>query len=522
MPEETVSDRAGARTAAADPAAPADPAGSAAPAPATPDPAAPAAEDRAIPDPAMPGPDEPGGSPLDPHLVRALEGWGNGALREYLLRDGGRHLPQPTHWPSGWPGRTRLGAQMAYLLTGLPLAVVSGLVVLVGLLLGAGTFVLWIGLPITVGSLAAARGFAELERRATEAATGRPLPPHHYRPNRGRRLMGRLLRALADPQSWRDLAHAVVGLPLRALCAAVALVWAVTGLAGLVYVFWQWSLPRGPGNWTLFGSITGVDSGAGDIALNTGLGILLLVTLPSVVRWLTDVRALLARGLLTNQTAALRARALALAAGRRAAVAAEAQTLRRLERDIHDGPQQRLVRLGMDLESAVRRLDDDPERARPLLHEALEQSREALSELRALSRGIAPPILADRGLGPALHAAAARCPVPVDLDVALDDGVRMPALVENTAYFVVSEALTNIAKHAGASAAGVTVTVDATLLRVVVRDDGRGGAHLGKGHGLAGLADRLEIVEGNLDVRSPAGGPTVLTAEVPVAGLGEG
>ena len=103
-----------------------------------------------------PAPDEPGGSHLDPHLVRALEGWGNGALREYLLRDGGLHLPHPPGWPSSWPGRTRLGAQMAYLLTGLPLAVVSGVVVLVGLVLGAGTFVIWIGLPITVGLLAAA------------------------------------------------------------------------------------------------------------------------------------------------------------------------------------------------------------------------------------------------------------------------------------------------------------------------------------------------------------------------------
>ncbi|GAA1391246.1 sensor histidine kinase [Pseudonocardia kongjuensis] len=464
----------------------------------------------------------PPGGPLDPHLVRAADGRGIGGMREHVFRDGPLHLPQAMHWPSGWPGRTRLGAQMAYLLAGLPLAVVSGLVVIIGLVLGAGTFVIWIGIPITVGTLAAARGFAELERRATEAATGLPLPPHHYRPNRGRRLMGRLFRALVDPQSWRDVAHAVIALPVRAVTAAVALVWSVAGLGGLLYVFWQWSIPRGSEDWTLFRSVTGVHSGVGDIALNTGLGVLLLVTLPTVVRWLTDVRALLARGLLTNQTAALRARAQALASGRRAAVAAEAQTLRRLERDIHDGPQQRLVRLGMDLESAVRRLDDDPERARPLLHEALEQTREALSELRALSRGIAPPILADRGLGPALAAAAGRCPVPVDLDVELDPGARLPALVENTAYFVVSEALTNIAKHAGASAVTVTVTVDDTVLRVVVRDDGRGGAHPGKGHGLAGLADRLEIVEGSLDVHSPPGGPTVLTAEVPVAGLGEG
>ncbi len=472
------------------------------------------------------GDDGTGHDPGQAHLVRPVGGWHPyGALRDGIMRDGVLHVPANAlgsmSWPATWPGRTRLGAQMAYLLAGLPLAAVTFVVVLVGLLLGAGTAVAWIGLPITVGTLAAARGFAGLERRATEAATGRPLPPHHYRPTRGKG-MARLLRGLADPQSWRDLAHAMAGFPLRLVTALVALVWAVVGLGGLFYVFWHWSLPRGGTAWTLFGSITGVQSKLGDIALNTGLGVLLLATLPIVVRWLTDVRALLARGLLTNQTAALRARAQQLAAGRRAAVAAEAQTLRRLERDIHDGPQQRLVRLGMDLEAAVRRLDDDPERVRPLLAEALEQSHEALTELRALSRGIAPPILADRGLGPALAAAAARCPVRVSLDVALAEGTRLPALVENTAYFVVSEALTNVAKHADASQCTVTVTADADLLLVSVSDDGVGGAHLGKGHGLAGLTDRLEIVEGSLEVSSPAGGPTELVAEIPVAGLGEG
>lgn len=472
------------------------------------------------------GPDGQEHGPLDPHLVRPVGGWHpHGALREGMLRDGVLHLPAnalgSVSWPATWPGRTRLGSQMAYLLAGLPLAVVAFVVVLVGTVLGVATAVAWIGLPITVGALAAARGFAGLERRATEAATGRPLPPHHYRPVRGRGLV-RLLRGLADPQSWRDLAHAMAGFPLRLVTAVVALVWAVVGLGGLLYVFWEWSLPGGDRSWTLFASITGVESKLGDVALNTGLGVLLLATLPIVVRWLTDVRALLARGLLTNQTAALRARALQLAAGRRAAIAAEAQTLRRLERDIHDGPQQRLVRLGMDIEAAVRRLDDDPDRVRPLLAEALAQSHEALTELRALSRGIAPPILADRGLAPALAAAAARCPVQVSLDVALDEGARLPALVENTAYFVVSEALTNVAKHARATQCTVTVAARSDTLVVTVCDDGLGGAHLGKGHGLAGLTDRLEIVEGSLEVVSPPGGPTVLTAEVPLAGLDEG
>jgi signal transduction histidine kinase len=457
------------------------------------------------------------GLEADPELVR---NWHNHGI----MRDGVLHLPAnalgSVNWPATWPGRTRFGSQMSYLLAGLPVAIVTFLIVLVGVVLGAATAVAWIGLPITVGTLAAARGFARQERRATEAVTGRPLPPHHYRTARGRGMV-RLLRELADPQSWRDFAHAMAGLPVRVACALIALVWAVVGLGGLLYVFWQWSLPRGDDNWTLFSSITGVHSTLGDVALNTGLGVLLLGTLPTVVRWLTDVRALLARGLLTNQTAALRARAMQLAAARRAAVAAEAQTLRRLERDIHDGPQQRLVRLGMDLEAATRRLDDDPERVRPLLAEALAQSREALDELRALSRGIAPPILADRGLGPALAAAAARSPVEVSLDVQLDDGRRLPALVENTAYFVVTEALTNVAKHAHASLATVTVEAGVDALLVTVSDDGVGGAHQGKGHGLAGLADRLEIVEGGIELSSPPGGPTVITAEIPLAGLGE-
>jgi len=217
-------------------------------------------------------------------------------------------------------------------------------------------------------------------------------------------------------------------------------------------VAWEWALPRDGDYSGLYGLVTGVNSRLAEIVLNTVLGLIMLATLPLVVRGLVAVRAGLARGLLTNQTAALRARAERLAAGRRAAVQAEAQTLRRVERDIHDGPQQRLVRLDMDLEAVARRLDDDdPEQARPLIDEALAQSREALSELRALSRGIAPPILADRGLGPALAAAAARCPVQVTLDVALPDGHRLAAAVENTAYFVVTEALTNVAKHSAAT-----------------------------------------------------------------------
>lgn len=187
----------------------------------------------------------------------------------------------------------------------------------------------------------------------------------------------------------------------------VAVTWGVTGVGATLYLLWEWALPRDGDVTGLFGLVTTVNSRIAEIVVNTVLGLLLPVTLPWVLRGLVAVQAGLARGLLTNETAALRARAESLESSRRSAVLAEAQTMRRVERDIHDGPQQRLVRLNMDLEAVARRLDDDPERARPLVAEALTQSREALAELRALSRGIAPPILADRGLGPALAAAAA-------------------------------------------------------------------------------------------------------------------
>ncbi len=425
-------------------------------------------------------------------------------------------------------GGDRLARGFGYLLAGLPVGIVAFVVAVAGFAAGVSTLVVWVGLPILVGTLYASRGLATVERRAVCWTTGRELPPHHYRPAHGHRVARRLLQALADPQSWRDLLHSVIAFPVRVATFSIAVSWAASGLGLTLYVLWEWSLPRSADYYDngLFGLIIGSSSRLGDIVLNTVIGVFLLLSLPWVVRGLVAAQAGLARGLLTNQTAALRARADQLATGRRAAVQAEAQTLRKLERDIHDGPQQRLVRLNMDLEAAARRLDDDPQRARPLIDEALEQSREALSELRALSRGIAPPILADRGLGAALMAAAARCPVQVSLAVTLpgdgrpSDGRLSPA-VENTAYFVVTEALTNVAKHSRATHCAVTVSADDDLVIVQVRDNGRGGAHLGKGHGLAGLTDRLAGVDGELDVVSPTGGPTVLTAAIPLAGVGE-
>jgi signal transduction histidine kinase len=197
-----------------------------------------------------------------------------------------------------------------------------------------------------------------------------------------------------------------------------------------------------------------------------------------------------------------------------AAVTAEAAALRRLERDIHDGPQQRLVRLAMELGRAQHQFDSKPEAVREILADAVAQAQEALEELRALSRGIAPPILVDRGLHAALTALAARSVVPVELDADPLDG-RLDAAVETPAYFVIAEALTNVAKHSQAGHCAIRLRHGDGTLRVWVTDDGVGGAALAKGHGLRGLDDRLQAAGGRLGVTSPRGGPTTITAELP-------
>ncbi|NUU20428.1 MAG: sensor histidine kinase [Streptomycetaceae bacterium] len=428
---------------------------------------------------------------------------------------------------TGRPGTfRRFGRELRYLLAGLPIAVGTLCPLLIGLSLGLGLAVLVIGLPVLAWTLFLARAFARTERRRVEAVTGRPLPPHHYTVAvRGKR-PAEWMRVLRDEQSGRDVAHVLVSFPVRVVGFCFAFTWAVGGLGELLYGAWSWAVPRDDDTKGLVDLMFGVEDRWADIAFNTAVGVLLLATAVPVVRVFTTMQVSLSRALLTDESGALRARTEQLAASRRSAVAAEAQTLRRLERDLHDGPQQRLVRLTMDLEAVARRLDaDQPARARPLVDEMLTQTHEALGELRNLSRGIAPPILADRGLRPALAAAAARCPVPVTVLTDVPDGRRYAAVVENTAYFVVAEALTNVAKHAKATRCTVTVTAadhgtnGTDALRIEIHDDGRGGAHLGKGHGLSGLADRLAAVDGTLAVSSPPGGPTHLTALVPLTGV---
>jgi signal transduction histidine kinase len=420
-------------------------------------------------------------------------------------------------------GRRTL-AESLYLLTA-PVTAAAGLVLaLGGLCVATAGLLLPGGSPVVAAVLAPARWFADLERwriaTVRAAAGGAEGVGQRPRPKEA---------AAADPGLWLDVAHAVVVLPVALVTAALTALWWFVGLGG--------STSALRSSFTSAGSLRpmtlhlgspqshialslGLTSPAGRLAFGTVVGLLLLFTLPLLTRACAAAQTGLGQTLLSDASALHRrisgleqerdsARAQTVAA-----VTAEATALRRLERDIHDGPQQRLVRMAMDLGRAQRHLDSRPEAAREALADAIAQTREALDELRALSRGIAPPVLADRGLREAITALAARSTVPVELDAGPLSG-RLDPAAETAAYFVIAEALTNVAKHSHARRCAIGLRHGEGTLRVWVTDDGVGGAALDKGHGLRGLDDRLHAAGGRLLVTSPRGGPTTVTAELP-------
>ena len=329
----------------------------------------------------------------------------------------------------------------------------------------------------------------------------------------------------SGPGAWLDAGHSVAVLPVALITSVVTALWWIFGLAAITFPLRNQLTPGPQRPQILYlGSHTAVGLWLGSPGLHVAfaimLGLLLLVTLPLVTRVCVAAQAGLGQVLLWDASLLLRrirgveqerdaARAQTVAA-----VTAEATALRRLERDIHDGPQQRLVRLAMELGRAQHLFDSRPEAVRVALADAIAQTEEALDELRALSRGIAPPVLVDRGLREALTALAALSTVPAELDAGALDR-RLDAAVETAAYFVVAEALTNVAKHSQARRCAIGLRHDEGTLRAWVTDDGVGGAALAKGHGLRGLDDRLRAAGGRLQVSSPRGGPTTIAAELP-------
>ncbi|MFB7714682.1 sensor histidine kinase [Streptomyces sp. NPDC056105] len=360
-------------------------------------------------------------------------------------------------------------ALVSYLFVGLLLftAVVTLLVV------GAGV------LPETVLLLRRMAGF---KRRRVAAWTGREVP-EAYVPLTGT-LTERVRAAVSDPCTWRDLRWLAVHFLYGWVLLYVSLgVWAF-GL--LVDGVWCGLLGRRAVALPLVGRLADLDaswSGA-------------LLALPASAR-LTD-------------------RIEQLTATRAGAVAAHGAELRRIERDLHDGAQARLVSLSMRIGLAKRAYDRDPAAARKLMDDAQDQAEEALAELRHVVRGIHPPILTDRGLAGAVRALAAGSGLEVTVrEDGVADGPRAPAAVEAAAYFVVAEALTNAAKHSGADRATVELARLQGGLRVSVRDEGWGGARQSGGSGLLGMRRRVAALDGTTEVSSPVGGPTVIEVELP-------
>jgi signal transduction histidine kinase len=427
-------------------------------------------------------------------------------------------LAPPDVPPDRGPARMgwfqRLGRETGYVVVTFPVAVAAFAVVVAGLSASAGLLITLIGFPVLVATGFAARGFAHFERAQIRDVLERDAASPRYRRSAPEdSLIRRIFVPLGDPQTWLDLLHGLVGFVTSIIAFVVVVTWWAVTLGGLSFPVWGWALPSDGQNSDLAREL-GFGTGFGSkVVVYLVLGVICAIALPFVVRAMAAVRWAPARALLSGR-AEVQQQVESLEVGRAAARAAEATSLRRLERDIHDGPQQRLVRLSMDLGRARKQAAEASPALLDTLDGALAQTRDTLDELRALSRGIAPPVLADRGLRAALEELAARSTVPVDISFDLPDE-RLAAHVETTAYFVVSEALTNVAKHSGARHALVAVELVDGRLRVRVTDDGRGGAHLSKGQGLLGLGDRVRAADGALVVTSPDGGPTVVDAEIP-------
>lgn len=438
-----------------------------------------------------------------------------------------------------WRGVPR---ELGFLLLTMPIATAGFALSIALFSAGVGTLVtFFIGIFLLAGMLYAARGFGTLELVRLEWA-GRPTIARPEWP-REPGFWGWVRSLFGNGHYWLYTLHtALINYVVSLVTWTLTVTWVAVGLGGVSYWFWSRFIPEGNNPWFLSRwlfevlgnrsvdwAASGLDWRMLDSVVQLVLGVLCLITLPFLTRGLILLHEAIARGVLAAFASdALRREVTNLSASRGAAVSAEGHSLRRLERDIHDGPQQRLVRLQMDLAAAERQLAADPDAARTLIEEARVRSQEALDELRALSRGFAPPILLDRGLVAALESLASRSTIPVTVTSALDAGVELPQEIERNAYFVASELVANAAKHSGAGTVEVMVALrrvpegddtrsHGAVLHVTVTDDGHGGATSIDGHGLAGLEERLRGLGGTLELDSPAGGPTIATGHLPLA-----
>ncbi|MGW2782939.1 sensor histidine kinase [Streptomyces populi] len=356
--------------------------------------------------------------------------------------------------------------EISHLLVNLPASIIGFVYVVTMLATGAGLAVTVVGLPLLAAGLRGSRQLGKLERARARRLLGLRIDEPSPLPVRRTGFFGWLWSSLKDPVGWRAVLYDLIRLPWGIATFTITLV--------SLFVLWP--------------------------------------VLPFIARGLTNVDRALVRGLLSPSDE-LERRIAELESDRGVVVDTAAADLRRIERDLHDGAQARLVNLAMGLGLAKEKLLEDPDAAASMVDEAHGEVKLALQELRDLARGIHPAVLTDRGLDAALSSIASRCTVPVKVTTELE--TRPAAAIEGIAYFTVSELLQNVSKHSGARSASVDVWRTDDRLLIQVRDDGRGGAGVDGGTGMAGLADRLGAVDGLFVVDSPVGGPTVITAELP-------
>ncbi len=377
---------------------------------------------------------------------------------------------------SSEPGPTMIGRGFraaAFMIAGFPISVVSFVLIVTLFSVGVSTLIIWAGLVVLLVLTKVVSGFAGANRSLIRGTLKVDIPTPKIELDRSGTFWRRYLNRMVDAQMWRNIAYLVLAFPLHAFEFPLAIV--------------------------------------GVVVLPVGLFVLPVVA---------ALHVMLAKALLgPNTTEQLTQKAEHLQASRARGVDAAEAERRRIERDLHDGAQQRLVAVAMGLGRAKSKMGTDPDAVRELIDEAHADAKIAVSELRDLARGIYPAVLGDRGLDAALSSLAAKCPIPVEVHVAIEP--RPPAAVESTAYFIVGECLTNIAKHSGATEARVNAWREerpgGDQVIVEITDDGRGGASMRAGGGLSGLADRAATIDGVMTVVSPVGGPTVIRADLPCA-----
>ncbi len=380
--------------------------------------------------------------------------------------------------------------------------------------LGVGLAYTIIGVGLLAVAMRAWIAGAELERTRIDVFFGVKIASP-YRPLPERGILARALSRAGDPAVWRDLLYLVLLFPLGLAEGAIVLLsWSgLLACLGVLFhrpAFWLFS------GVTLPAMLDHTVQALPFVLVATAAGLTLALALPAAILGLAAGHISIALTLLSPR--ASRERQLAervdeLSASRARLLEAALEERRRIERDLHDGAQQRLVAVAMSLGLARQKMESDPAAAASLIEEAHEESKRAIRDIRDLVRGIHPAVLSDRGLDAAISALAVRSPVPVEANVELSG--RLPDAIESTAYFVVAEALTNVAKHSNARRASVNIACRGDRLTLEVVDDGTGGADPAAGTGLDGLIDRVAALDGRLEIDSPQGGPTALRVDLP-------